>query len=74
LTQSHLLGRVLLDAPNALEWADFGLKVVTLLLGIAMQVVMILIVVMMARTFWGFYTEGRHGDFPTGAEHQDLHG
>lgn len=56
---------VLLEAPNALDWADFAFKIVAFIIGMGLNIAFVLVFIMAARSMWNFYTEGRHGDFPS---------
>lgn len=45
---------------EAVEWARFGLDLFAFLVNAALTVSGILLLAMFVRTFWNFYSEGRH--------------
>jgi hypothetical protein len=49
---------------DAADWARFGLEAAQFVFGMAFSVISLLITIVMVRAFWGFFSEGRRGDFP----------
>jgi hypothetical protein len=53
------------ETGSAVEWAQFGLQVLAFVIGTGMSVLMFLVMIQFVRTFWNFYSEGRHGGLPS---------